>query len=321
MKHLEFLSQSESILLIAITLLLFVLAMLFGYAFFLSGTLIDRAGVNASQKRVKLIGTFILMCIGALLVIFGLYYGFKYYSAMFNSFFFVAFPYLCMVVFLIGSIYRYRKTGFQVSSLSSQFLEGKKLFWGSQLFHWGILYLFFGHLVAFLFPRTVIAWNGEPVRLLILEATAFGFALAALLGLILFIFRRLSTDRIVMVSSKMDMLVYVVLLVQIISGIGVAYFDRWGSSWFASSLTPYLWSVFAFSPRVEIAGNMPLLVQSHMVSAFFILAIIPFTRFMHFLVAPLDYIWRSYQVVTWNYNRRAIRSQKTYFPGKKPLNN
>jgi len=45
-----------------------------------------------------------------------------------NTFLFVAFPYVATFVFVVGLIYRYRQKGFTVSSLSSQFLEGKSLF-------------------------------------------------------------------------------------------------------------------------------------------------------------------------------------------------
>ena len=50
-------------------------------------------------------------------------------------------------------------TGFTVSSLSSQFLEGDKLFWGAVPFHIGLLAVFFGHLLAFLLPSATLAWN------------------------------------------------------------------------------------------------------------------------------------------------------------------
>lgn len=238
-----------------------------------------------------------------------------------NTLMFAAFPYICLFIFLIGSIYRYMNRGFQVSSLSSEFLERKKLFWGSQPFHWGLLFLFFGHLIAFLFPRTVLAWNGEPVRLLILEFSSFAFGLAALAGLVLLIKRRLENKRILIVSNKMDMLVYAVLITQIVTGLGVAFFVRWGSSWFAAVLTPYLRSIFALNPDIAAVSAMPWLVQLHIISAFFIIAIIPFTRFVHFLVAPIDYLWRGYQLVIWNWNRKTIRKPGSYFPGFRSKNN
>ena len=55
-----------------------------------------------------------------------------------NTFLFVAFPYVAIVVFVVGLTYRYRRKSFTISSLSSQFLEGRQLFWGSVPFHLGI---------------------------------------------------------------------------------------------------------------------------------------------------------------------------------------
>lgn len=236
---------------------------------------------------------------------------------------FGALPYVALAVFIIGSIYRYMAKGFQVSSLSSQFLEGRQLFFGSQFFHWGMVMLFLGHLIGFLIPSAVIAWNGSPVRLLVLEFSAFGFAISSLIGLALLIKRRATTKRIQMVSNHMDYVVYLVLLVQIITGIGIAYFGRWGSNWFASVMTPYLRSVFALNPNVDLIAQLStsnemalLMVKTHIASAFFIIGIIPFTRFVHFLVAPIDYIWRKYQLVIWNWNHKEIRNSRNYFPGK-----
>ena len=238
----------------------------------------------------------------------------------FTTLMFGGLPYIALTVFLIGSIFRYKNIGFKVSSLSTQFLEGKQLFFGSQPFHWGLLVLFFGHLIAFMIPKAVIFWNGHPVRLFILEITSLVFALAALIGLILLIKRRFSNRKIMVVTNKMDTLVYVILLVQIISGISIALFARWGSTWFASSLTPYLRSIFVFDPQTATAGAMPWYAQIHIISAFFMIAIIPFTRFMHFLVAPVHYIWRKYQVVYWNWNRKSIRKSTAHTYGKLPRN-
>jgi len=263
----------------------------------------------------------LLMLAGAGALVYLLKVGLEAQWGMLNTLMFAAFPYVAFAIFLIGSIYRYLNRGFQVTSLSSEFLERKKLFWGSQPFHWGLLVLFFGHLIAFLFPSTLLAWNGEPVRLLILEFSSFAFALAALLGLVLLIKRRLGNKRILIVSNKMDMLVYAVLITQIVSGLGVAFFVRWGSSWFASSVTPYLRSIFTFNPDIAAVSAMPWLIQIHIISAFFIIAIIPFTRFVHFLVAPIDYIWRGYQLVIWNWSRKNIRTSKSYFPGHRAKNN
>lgn len=241
---------------------------------------------------------------------------------MINYLLFVALPYTSLAVFLIGSIYRYKMKGFQVSSLSSQFLEGRTLFWGSQPFHWGMFFLFFGHLIAFLFPSSVIAWNGQPVRLLILETTGFAFGLSALAGLFVLINRRMTNKRVKIVTNRMDMVVYLVLFVQIISGLWVAYFNRWGSSWFAAYLTPYLRSIFVFDPQIDAISTVnSLSIKIHIVSAFTIIGIIPFTRFVHFLVYPIDYLWRSYQQVIWNWDRKRIRTSRNHREGVKSNNN
>jgi nitrate reductase gamma subunit len=79
-----------------------------------------------------------------------------------------------------------------------------------------------------------------------------------------------------------------------------ALFFRWGSSWFATVLTPYLKSVFAFRPDVAAVTALPVMVKIHIASAFVLVGMIPYTRFMHFLVYPFVYFWRRYQIVIWN---------------------
>lgn len=217
--------------------------------------------------------------------------------------FFIVLPYLALFSVIFGSIYRYRYQGFQVSSLSSQFLENNQLFFGSRPFHWGIIVLFFGHLIGFLFPRSVLAWNDVPVRLYILEVSAFAFGLLSLSGLVILIIRRFRVKRIRVVTTKMDVFVYLILLVQIITGLYVAYFFRWGSSWFAMVLTPYLRSIFMLSPEINAVVALPLMVKIHIVSAYVLIGMIPFTRFMHFLVYPFTYFWRRPQLVIWNYRK------------------
>ena len=281
---------------------------------------IQELGMAPRTVKPNYAMVFLAMFAVAIAVSYGLKLSWDAGGAVVNTLTLVAFPYIALVIFLIGSIYRYMNRGFQVSSLSSEFLERKKLFWGSQPFHYGLMWLFFGHLIAFLFPASVLAWNGEPVRLLILEMSAFAFGLATLFGLVLLIRRRLGSRKVMMVTNRMDMLVYVVLLVQILSGLIVAVANNWGSSWFASSITPFMRSIFAFNPDVAAVSALPWTVKMHIFSAFFIIAIIPFTRFIHFLVAPVDYIWRGYQVVIWNWSRKAIRTSGSYFPGKKGLN-
>jgi len=49
--------------------------------------------------------------------------------------------------------------------------------------------------------------------------------------------------------------------------------------------------------------------------------VLPFTRLVHFLVAPLHYIGRPYQRVIWNWDRKKIRDPETRWSPTRPKNN
>ncbi|MBI5917169.1 MAG: respiratory nitrate reductase subunit gamma [Bacteroidetes bacterium] len=244
----------------------------------------------------------------------------NFFNAL-NNFLLIALPYMALLVFVVGSIWRYTSTKFKFSSLSSQFLEGSQLFWGSVPFHIGILFLFFGHLTAFLIPRGVLAWNSHPARLIVLEVTAFIFAIAVLIGLVNLVYRRLTHPRISVVTSKMDYAILLLLLLQVVSGLWVAYNFRWGSSWFSSVLTPYLWSIYALQPDVSAVSALPWIVKFHIVGAYLTVLLIPFSRLVHFLVVPLDYLWRPYQQVVWYWDRKKLRKSWTPWSLQRPRNN
>ncbi|WP_297098976.1 respiratory nitrate reductase subunit gamma [uncultured Draconibacterium sp.] len=240
---------------------------------------------------------------------------------MYNDFIFIGLPYAALFLFVVGSVIRYRTKPFSVSSLSSQLLESRILYWGSHAFHIGIVTLFFGHLIGFLFPKSVISFTGHPTRLLIIEISALAFGLLSLFGIVTLIYRRLAFERLKNITSKMDIVVYVLILTQVISGLWIAYFDRWGSAWFAVSLAPYLKSIFLFSPKYEAVAAMPLSIKLHITSAFIFVGMVPFTRLMHFLVYPFVYIIRAYQFVIWNWDRKTRRSSTDFNRGVKARNN
>ncbi len=235
-----------------------------------------------------------------------------------NTFLFVAFPYVAVIVFVVGVAYRYRQKGFTVSSLSSQFLEGKKLFWGTIPFHIGILVVFFGHLTAFLLPRATLAWNSIPVRLIVLEVTAFTFGLSVLVGLAALMVRRFTHPRIRAVTTKMDVAIELLLLAQVVLGCWIALGFRWGASWFAADLSPYLLSLVKLVPETGAVFALPWVIKLHIVGAFAILFMVPFSRLVHFVVAPLHYIVRPYQQVMWNWDRKSIRNPNTPWSKTRP---
>lgn len=216
-----------------------------------------------------------------------------------DQIFFVALPYVAFFTFFLVTITRYRLRSFTYSSLSSQFLENRQHFWGLVPFHYGILAVLTGHFMAFLIPREILLWNSRPLRLYILEASALVFGLLTLVGLAAAIIRRETVSKVRIVTNAGDWLVLAMLLVQVVSGIGVALFYPWGSSWYAVSAAPYLWSILRLNPEVGYIAPMPWLAKLHIVNAYLLIAFFPFTRLVHVLVVPNPYLWRKPQVVRW----------------------
>ena len=216
-----------------------------------------------------------------------------------DTVFFSVFPYVAMVLFLVGTIHRYRNEIFTYSSLSSQLLENKQHFWAMVPFHYGIIAVLTGHVVAFLVPRQLLLFNSRPLRLYILEVSALIFGVTTLVALLALIARRFTDRRVRVVTSRADWILYAMLLTQVFSGVYVAVFHRWGSAWFAASASPYLWSLLKLSPNIAVISAMPLAVKLHIVNAWLVIAFFPFTRLVHILVVPNQYLFRKRQVVRW----------------------
>lgn len=241
--------------------------------------------------------------------------------SVFNNFLFVALPYVAVAIFCAGALYRYRASGFKYSSLSSQFLDGRGSYLFSMLLHWGILILFLAHLAAFLLPAAVLAWLADPVRLVASQAIAYALGLGVLIGLAGLLIRRVVRPRLRVVTSRMDVVIELLLLMQVALGLWTALGYRWGYYWFAADLSPYLWSIVMLNPQIEALAAMPWVIKAHVVGAFVILGMIPFTRLVHFLVAPFHYVWRRYQPVMWYWDRKRVRDPRTAWNDTRPENN
>lgn len=224
-----------------------------------------------------------------------------------DMFLFAVLPYLAMALFFVETIRRYLNQSYSYTSLSSQFLENRFHFWSMIPFHYGILGTLAGHVAAFLIPKQLLAWNGQPLRLYILETTALILGMLATVGVIHIVVRRAKYANVNRVTGRMDWLLYGFLLLMTFSGLGVALLHRWGISWFAASVTPYLWSLVQFQPKIALVSSLPLLFKIHMISAFLLIAVFPFTKLVHVLVVPNHYFFRKRQVVRWNRDPKTAR--------------
>ncbi len=221
-----------------------------------------------------------------------------------NQFNFILLPYVVMLIFFLGTIFRYFKAPYTYSSLSSQFLENQRHFWGLVPFHYGIVAVLTGHVAAFLLPRQILNWDSQPLRLYILEISGLMFGLLAIVGLVGAILRRITVSKVRKVTNTFDWIVLSLLLAQLLSGGYVAVFHPWGSAWFSAAIAPYLWSLIRFNPDLGYVAMLPLGVKVHIVMAYAIIGIAPFTRLVHILVVPNPFLWRRPQVVRWYRARR-----------------
>lgn len=240
---------------------------------------------------------------------------------MFDLFLFVGLPYIALSLCVIGTIVRMKWFGFTVTSHSSQFLETNWLFWGSRFFHYGIITVIAGHLLSLFFPDFVVTLTGSPKGLTIVQTIAFSFGLTALIGIVILILRRLIHDKLQSVTSTVDTIVYSLLALQVITGLLVAFYNRWGTVWYTTSMVPYLRSLLTFMPDTSVISTMPFLLKTHVVLAYLFVALIPFSRLIHFFTYPLNYFFRSNIVVIWNRDLKTMRKSTNMREGKKTLNN
>ena len=183
-----------------------------------------------------------------------------------NAFLFVALPYMAIVLAVLGGIYRFHKGRYSYSSLSSQLLEHRRLFWGSVPWHYGITLILLAHLFAGLFPRAAAYILGGPIRLLVLEFTGMSLAIFALFGLVVLIIRRLPSNSLARaVTSRMDGVLLIFLLLQVATGLSIALFDRWGSLWYLRTAVPWFWSLVELRPDMNTVAFLPAFVKFHFV--------------------------------------------------------
>lgn len=214
-------------------------------------------------------------------------------------------PYLAVAIAVIGGIARYRLDRFSYSSQSSQFLESRALFWGSVAWHYGILFVLGAHVLALMFWDPWAVLVSDPARLYVLEVVGLALSFLAFVGLWILLVRRLAVRRVTAVTTTMDWVLLVTLVVQVGLGIWIALGYRWGSEWYVHTAVPWLHSLFKLNPQVGYIVALPAIVKLHALLGFVLIAMFPFTRLVHVVTVPVTYLWRSYQLVVWN--RRPAR--------------
>jgi len=221
---------------------------------------------------------------------------------MFSTFFFGALPYLALLLLLGGSFYRAftgSKTQFRGpiawsargdllwTTRSTGFFGRASIGPAALSLHWGLLFLFVGHVAGFV--GGAYGWTGwvEYFR----WTGLFGGVLV-LYGLCWALVRRLVIPQLRAMSTVEDYLILVFLLT--IAGLGLyspAVRLTFGVSF---AVGPWLAGIFTLRPDPSLIAGAPLLVRVHMIAAMLFFCWLPFTKLVHLFSFPFGYLTRPY---------------------------
>ena len=215
---------------------------------------------------------------------------------------FAVFPYIAGSVFLVGSLIRFEKSQYTWKSNTTQMMSGGRTFrWGINLFHIGIIFLFFGHLFGLLTP--VWLYNAFGItsgfKQLLAITTGGLFGLLTLVGVIILLHRRLTNPRVRKTSYPMDSFILILLAAQLITGlltipVSTGHLDGEVivkiSAWAQGLVT------FQTGAAATIY-DVHWIYKLHMFLGMIMFLVFPFTRLVHVWSVPYGYIWRSYQIV------------------------
>lgn len=219
-----------------------------------------------------------------------------------NSLIFSYYPYIVILVFLVGSVYRYENNQYGWKTSSSQILRKDLLFWGSNFFHFGILFLMLGHFFGLMTPKFIYSKFISPDSKQFVAMVAGGIAgIICLIGLTMLLYRRLVDIRIRATSNGSDIFVLILLYIQLLLGlfsifISYQYIDNPS---IMISLANWVQGIFLFSPDlVSYVVNEHWLFKAHLFLGMTVFLVFPFTRLVHVFSFPYLYLLREgYQLV------------------------
>ena len=218
-----------------------------------------------------------------------------------HNFFFNTYPYICLAVFLVGSLARFDRDQYTWKSDSSQLLRTGTLRWGSNLFHIGILFLFFGHFVGLLTPH----WLYEPFisapdkqRMAIYSGGAAG--VLCFIGLSLLLYRRLFDPRIRLTSHRTDIAILLILWVQLVIGLVTLPLSFHHSDASAMLvLGDWAQHIVTLQPNADGLLALEWPYRAHLILGMTIFLLFPFSRLVHVWsgFATVSFLFRPHQIV------------------------
>jgi nitrate reductase gamma subunit len=218
-----------------------------------------------------------------------------------NEFLFGIYPYIATTIFLLGSMYRYDREQYTWKANSSQLLSSKGMKWGSNLFHVGIILLFFGHLVGLVTPHSVYTLVISAPQKQLMAMIAGGiFGTLCFIGMVILIHRRMTNTRVRSTTRIGDWVALLLLFVQLILGlltipVSAQHLD--GSSMI--NLGEWAQHILTFRPgAADFILHEPLIFKLHIFLGLTMFVVFPFTRLVHVWSMPVKYATRKgYQIV------------------------
>ena len=202
-----------------------------------------------------------------------------------NNFAFGIYPYICLAVFFLGSLIRFDREQYTWKSDSSQLLRRGSLRLGSNLFHIGVLGIFFGHIGGLLTPLEV--WHTLGLSMAQKQMIAiYGGGTCGVLGLIgaiILVQRRVGDLRILRAGSTGDVAILLLLGAQLALGLltiplSLAHADG------GEMLKLVTWAqrIWTFRPgAAEAIADVALLFKLHLAIGLTVFLVFPFTRLVH----------------------------------------
>lgn len=213
-----------------------------------------------------------------------------------STFIYGVLPYIAFTILIGATIIRYIYGERNWTAKSSEFLDKSGLKFSNHMFHGGLLLVFVGHVMGILIPRTWTAALGIDDHMYHYIALGGGIpaGVLLLLGYLLLMKRRFfGSDRMKVNTSTMDTLLFIVLFVTILTGCLGTIYNVIADYNYRLTIGPWFRSLLALAPDISLVAGLPVVYQLHMISWMVLAILFPFTRLVHCLSFPVEYLWRN----------------------------
>lgn len=215
-----------------------------------------------------------------------------------NLFLWGALPYIAFTFLIAGTLIRFFYFESNWTTKSSEFLEKKQLRIANPLFHFGLACVLGGHIVGVLMPKTWTAALGINDHMYHEGALYMGAVAGVLfiVGFLLLMKRRFTVKALEANTSTLDKWLYLFLALAIFSGMTGTLLNYAGFFDYRVSIGPWFRGLLMFQPDPSLMEGVPSVFQFHMFSWMAVAIIFPFSRLVHCLSVPLNYLTRPFIV-------------------------